>query len=76
MHFFKANMRIRQRGGLTLFTAALVLILITPAGPWWLNADVMARIWRLSGVVLAGATVYAVTVLLCGVRPGQLLHRV
>jgi putative peptidoglycan lipid II flippase len=71
-----ASRRLFLVCGLAAASMALVLVLITPAGPWWLNADVMARVWRLSGVVLAGATVYTAIALMCGVRPRQLLHRV
>ena len=50
------------------------LWLLAPAAPWWLAADMGARVLALAGLIVAGLAGYLLALLLLGVRPWALLR--
>jgi putative peptidoglycan lipid II flippase len=54
---------------------AVVVLVLSPGLPAWLEWHWYERAWRLALAVLGGALVYLVMLLLLGVRPRQLLGR-
>jgi len=52
-----------------------VLVLLAPEATAWLRGDALERALGLAILVGAGGTSYLVVIVLCGVRPAQLLHR-
>jgi putative peptidoglycan lipid II flippase len=54
----------------------VVLAAFAPADAYWLSIGTWARIAWLTGLVLAGAASYGVTVWLAGVRPAEMRHHV
>ncbi|MBT8135977.1 MAG: murein biosynthesis integral membrane protein MurJ [Gammaproteobacteria bacterium] len=57
--------------------AVMTVALYFIAGPvqWWIDADWMARVMRLTQCVIGGAVVYGAALLLSGFRPHQLRAR-
>ena len=47
-----------------------------PAGPVWLTADVVTRVWMLSAAVAGGGFAYVSVAFVMGMRPRDLKHRV
>jgi putative peptidoglycan lipid II flippase len=53
----------------------MVMAWLAPPGGLWLAAGVAERTAWLLGLVAAGGVSYLAAVVLCGIRPAQLLHR-
>ena len=75
-----APSRALWRAGATAVAASVVmaglLLWAVPVGDDWLAADTWTRVWMLAATVCGGGVAYVVVVVLMGVRPNQLRHRV
>ncbi|MFK7997444.1 MAG: murein biosynthesis integral membrane protein MurJ [Granulosicoccus sp.] len=54
--------------------AALSLVMLLNAGIDWSSLDAIGRITRLLAIMAASAAVYAIVLLICGIRPRQLIN--
>ena len=73
------NRKLARALGATLVAAlcmGLVLGYTVPDTEVWLAVTAMQRVGLMSASVAGGAAVYGLTLVLCGLRPADLLHRV
>jgi len=54
----------------------VVLIALTPSDGYWLSIGNWQRVGWLATVVGIGLSAYSAMLFVCGVRPGELRHRV
>lgn len=64
--------RFIMRVGVSCGMMAMLLVLVTPALPRWLEAGVASRGLWLAGIIGMGAVVYFCSLYVVGLRPGEL----
>ncbi|MEN8821706.1 MAG: murein biosynthesis integral membrane protein MurJ [Abyssibacter sp.] len=72
---FRISVELRNT---VLRSMAAAVVMAVAVGAWagpvgaWIDADVLTRVWRLAVAVLGGGLIYALALVLLGVRPRQL----